>query len=91
MAPIEPSFPKPRLILSLALTGGLLLGLVAMYLVETGQRGLRSEREVAQLLGVPTLALVPRLEPAAARRHRRPRTTGWSGRARATPRPCARS
>ncbi len=48
--------------MSLALTGGLLLGIVAMYLVETGQRGLRSEREVAQLLGVPTLAMVPRLD-----------------------------
>ena len=33
-----------------------------MYLVETGQRGLRSEREVAEILGVPTLALVPKLE-----------------------------
>ena len=62
VAPVEPSFPKPRLIMSLALTGGLLLGIVAMYLVETGQRGLRSEREVAQLLGVPTLAMVPRLD-----------------------------
>jgi capsular exopolysaccharide synthesis family protein len=62
VAPAEPSFPKPRLIMSLALTGGLLLGLVATYLVEVGQRGLRSEREVAQVLGVPTLAMVPRLD-----------------------------
>ena len=62
VAPVTPSWPKPKLILSLTLTGGLLLGLAAMYLVETGQRGLRSEREVAEILGVPTLALVPRLE-----------------------------
>ena len=62
VAPAEPSYPKPRLIMSLALTGGLLLGIVAVYLVETGQRGLRSEREIAQVLGVPTLAMVPRLD-----------------------------
>ena len=34
-----PSFPKPRLMLSLALTGGFLLGLAAMYVAETGERG----------------------------------------------------
>ena len=62
--PAVPSYPKPKLILSLTLTGGLLLGLAVMYVVETGQRGIRSEREVTELLGVPTLALVPRLDPA---------------------------
>lgn len=60
--PLTPAYPKPRLILSLALTGGLLLGLAGVYLVETGQRGLRSAREVAELLGLPTLALVPKLD-----------------------------
>ena len=62
VAPAEPSFPKPRLILSLSLTAGLLLGVAAMYVAEVGQRGLRSEREVTQVLGVPTLAMVPRLD-----------------------------
>ncbi len=60
--PVAPSYPKPKLILSLTLTGGLLLGLVVIYVVETGQRGIRSAREVTELLGVPTLALVPRLD-----------------------------
>jgi capsular exopolysaccharide synthesis family protein len=60
--PVAPSYPKPKLILSVTLTDGLLLGLAAMYLVETGQRGIRSAREVSELLGVPTLALVPRLD-----------------------------
>ena len=64
VAPGEPSFPKPKLILSLTLTGGFLLGLAAMYVAETGQRGLRSEREVSEVLGLPTLALVPRLDGA---------------------------
>jgi capsular exopolysaccharide synthesis family protein len=53
--------PKPKLILSLTLTGGLLLGLAAMYVAEVGRRGIRSAREVTALLGVPTLALVPQL------------------------------
>ena len=60
--PVGPSHPKPKLIMSLTLTGGLLLGLAVMYLVETGQRGIRSAREVTEVLGVPTLALVPRLD-----------------------------
>ena len=58
--PARPADPKPELILSLALTGGLLFGLAAIYLVEVGSRGIRSAREVTELLGVPTLALVPR-------------------------------
>ena len=62
--PVAPSQPKPRLILSLTLTGGLLFGLAVMYLLETGQRGIRSAREVTELLGVPTLALVPQLDRA---------------------------
>ena len=64
VAPSVPSFPKPRLMLSLALTGGFLVGLAAMYVAETGERGLRSARDVSEVLGLPTLALVPRLEPA---------------------------
>ena len=60
--PKLPAQPKPRLIMSLALTSGLLLGLAATYLIEVGQRGLRSERDVAEVLALPTLALVPRLD-----------------------------
>jgi uncharacterized protein involved in exopolysaccharide biosynthesis/Mrp family chromosome partitioning ATPase len=63
--PTEPSFPEPRLVLSLALTGGLLVGIAAMYLAETGERGLRSARDVEEVLGLPTLALMPGL----GRRH----------------------
>ena len=60
-----PSFPKPRLILSLALTGGFLIGLAAMYVAETGRaRAALGARDVSEVLGLPTLALVPRLEPA---------------------------
>jgi polysaccharide biosynthesis transport protein len=58
--PATPSFPKPRLVLSLALTGGFLLGLVAMYVAESGESGFRPARDVAEVLALPTLALVPK-------------------------------
>lgn len=59
--PMEPSFPKPKLVLSLSLTGGLLLGVAAMYLAEMGEQGFRSAREVEEALGLPLLALVPKV------------------------------
>jgi polysaccharide biosynthesis transport protein len=60
--PATPVFPKPRLVLSLALTGGLLLGLAAMYVAESGESGFRSPRDVEEVLALPTLALVPKPE-----------------------------
>lgn len=64
VAPDVPNFPKPKLILSLSLTGGFLFGLCAMYLAESRERGLQSAGAVEALLGVPVLALVPQLDPA---------------------------
>lgn len=61
--PGSPSFPDPRLILSLSLSSGFLLGLAALYLAEAGSPGLCSPREVESVLGLPTLALTPRLDP----------------------------
>jgi capsular exopolysaccharide synthesis family protein len=67
VAPGEPSWPRPRLVLSLSLTGGLLLGIAAMYLAEAGDRGFRSAREVEEALGLSTLALVPKLDPGRSK------------------------
>ena len=89
VAPVTPSYPKPRAHPVPRRTGGLLVGLAAMYLVETGQRGLRSEREVAEILGVPTLAMVPKLE-GPRRAGIAPQDYVLTGRARATPRLCVR-
>jgi capsular exopolysaccharide synthesis family protein len=61
VAPAEPSFPKPKLVLSLSLTGGLLLGAAGMYLAEAGDRGFRTAREVEAALDLPVLAAVPRV------------------------------
>jgi capsular exopolysaccharide synthesis family protein len=60
--PGNPSFPDARLVLSLSLTSGFLLGLAALYLAEAGDPGLRAPREVEAVLGLPTLALVPKIE-----------------------------
>lgn len=65
--PGSPSFPDPRLILSLSLTGGFLFGLAALYLAESGERGFVGPREVEAVLGLPTLALVPRLDGRKAK------------------------
>lgn len=60
--PTLPSTPSPRLFLlggfTVALMGGSLLALF----LERLDKGIRSGREVEALLGLPTLALVPRLE-----------------------------
>jgi succinoglycan biosynthesis transport protein ExoP len=65
--PGEPSWPRPRLVLSLSLTGGLLLGIAALYLAEAGDKGFRSAREVEEALGLSTLALVPKLDPGRSK------------------------
>ncbi len=65
--PTVPSFPKPKLLLSLALTAGLLIGITAMYVAETGEQGLCSAHDIAEVLGLPTLALVPRLDAVRQR------------------------
>lgn len=64
VAPLSASFPKPKLVVSLSLTGGLLFGLCAMFMAEVRERGLDSAGAVETFLGVPAIALVPRLDPA---------------------------
>lgn len=62
--PTVPSSPKPKLVLSLSLTAGLLLGLGLVYAVEAGETGFRTARAVEVLLGLPVLALVPAFDPS---------------------------
>lgn len=63
VAPREPVFPKPKLVVSLALTSGLLVGLGLVYAAEVRATGFRSAAAVEQLLRLPVLAAVPWLEP----------------------------
>lgn len=62
--PTSPSFPQPKLILAMALTGGLLLGLAGMYFAETAEGGYRSARAVESELGLQVATLMPLVESA---------------------------
>jgi polysaccharide biosynthesis transport protein len=61
VAPARPSFPGPRTLIAGGLAGSLLLGLVLAFTAEHLDRALRTPSGLEDLLGVPTLALVPSL------------------------------
>ncbi len=58
--PTEPASPKPLLNLSLALLGGLGLGLVGAFLQEYVDQTARSRNDVFMATGVPVLGILPR-------------------------------
>lgn len=60
--PAAPEFPKLGVILPLGAALGLLLGLIATFFVEQLDDGFRSAREIEEVLGTRTLAMVPRLK-----------------------------
>ncbi len=64
--PASPAFPRPRLVLSVALTVSLLVGLVAAYLAELADRGFRTAEDLREALGLVPLALLPRLAGRSA-------------------------
>ncbi|MGG5822249.1 GumC family protein [Falsiroseomonas sp. HW251] len=59
--PGVPSFPKPTLFVAAALVLGALFGLLLVWFLEQADSTLRSGDEVRSALGLPCLALVPRL------------------------------
>jgi capsular exopolysaccharide synthesis family protein len=60
-APSRPSFPQPKLMIAVGFTGSLLLGMLFAIAAEGLESGLRSGRQVEQVLGVPHLGLVPKV------------------------------
>ncbi|MBZ5526381.1 MAG: lipopolysaccharide biosynthesis protein [Acidobacteriia bacterium] len=62
--PQRPSFPKRSYFALGGFAGGLLLGLGLAYGIELQNTALRTERDVELLLGVPALALIPKLKPS---------------------------
>jgi capsular exopolysaccharide synthesis family protein len=58
--PTEPASPKPLLNLSLALLGGLGVGLVGAFLLEYVDRTARSRNDVLLATGVPVMGVIPR-------------------------------
>jgi polysaccharide biosynthesis transport protein len=59
--PSRPSFPQPKLMIAVGFTGSLMLGMLFAIAAEGLESGLRSGRQVEQVLGVPHLGLVPKL------------------------------
>jgi capsular exopolysaccharide synthesis family protein len=60
-APQRPSFPQPKLMIAVGFTGSLMLGMLFAIAAEGLESGLRSGRQVEQVLGVPHLGLVPKV------------------------------
>ena len=62
--PIEPSFPKKRLILALVLVGSIFLGIVLAFAIEQLDHGFRSMEQVEHLTGIASIGLVPTIAKA---------------------------
>lgn len=60
--PDKPSTPGPALFGAVGFTASAMLGTLLALLLERLDNGLRGAKQVEQLLGLPTLGLVPRLE-----------------------------
>jgi polysaccharide biosynthesis transport protein len=60
--PEKPSTPGPKLFGAVGFTASLMLGTLLALLLERLDSGLRSARQVEQILGLPALGLVPRVE-----------------------------
>lgn len=62
-APSEPSFPNPRLMLSMAGAAGLAVGIGLAFLIENFVGGFTSEGQMQSLLRLPVAAAVPKQKP----------------------------
>jgi uncharacterized protein involved in exopolysaccharide biosynthesis/Mrp family chromosome partitioning ATPase len=59
--PDNPSYPRPKRALGVALIGSLILALILALVAETLDDRLRTSEQVRRVLGLPTLAMVPQL------------------------------
>jgi polysaccharide chain length determinant protein (PEP-CTERM system associated) len=72
--PERPSFPNRRLFAGGGLGMGLILGIGITLLLEFRDKTLRTENDVEQFLGLPTLAMVPLISDANGNKQPRART-----------------
>lgn len=61
ITPSSPVFPRPRLIMGVALTISLIVALIAVYLAELADRGFRTASEIQSELGLANLGMLPAL------------------------------
>jgi capsular exopolysaccharide synthesis family protein len=59
LPPIEPSFPKTKILLPAAAVFGICFGLLIVYLLEMADSSFRSGDDIRSVLGLPCFALVP--------------------------------
>jgi capsular exopolysaccharide synthesis family protein len=59
--PDEPSFPRPKLMIAAGFAGSLMLGVAFAFIRDRLDTGLRSTRQVEQVLGLAPLGFVPRV------------------------------
>ncbi len=64
--PDDPTYPRKKLLLLIALVGGTLLGVVLAFIVEQLDRGFRSKDQVERIMGVTSLGLLPALKGLTA-------------------------
>jgi polysaccharide chain length determinant protein (PEP-CTERM system associated) len=65
-APGKPSSPDRLLFAAGGLGGGFCLGLLLAVLLEFRDKSLRNERDIEAILQLPTLAMIPTVNPAAS-------------------------
>lgn len=70
VAPVEASFPKTGIVLGAGFVGSLALGIMLAALREHLDQGLRTSRQIEQLLGLPNLGVVPKIRPGRGRNRR---------------------
>ncbi|HZH27648.1 MAG TPA: polysaccharide biosynthesis tyrosine autokinase [Azospirillaceae bacterium] len=68
--PDKPTFPRPKIMLVLGAVAGLMSGTGLAALREHLDRGVRTNRQVEEALGVSALGLIPRIR--ISKRHQRP-------------------
>lgn len=61
--PESPSFPPVNVIIFIALFGGLMVGAIVVLVLERIDRTFRSAEDVEEATGLPTLTLVPKVNP----------------------------
>jgi len=57
--PVEPSYPKPKLMIAFGFTSSLMFGGLLAFLVEYLDRSLRTSRQLEDAVGIATLGHVP--------------------------------
>jgi succinoglycan biosynthesis transport protein ExoP len=57
--PANPSFPSKPIVFGLAVIGSLLLGLLAILVIELLDSGFRSGEQIEQFTGVPSMGFIP--------------------------------